>query len=218
MTFGAAAVWGNGNGNFPTVDGFNPIANDYDAAGTYPSQSGIETVACGVAMDSSGNAYVHNPNTGNFYKWTQSSNTWSTLGNRGVYNYETAYACDTTRNRILRVRGGAISEAIFDLNSGGAISNVTFTGASASDISGGCLEYDDAADCFWFFKRNSSTLYRIHPTTWAVTVQSVTGSVPSNSYVDGRHGIYGRFRYCPEINGLVFVRDVDANTYFIRTS
>lgn len=218
MTFGAAAVWGNGNGNFPTVDGFNPGTNEYDPAGTYPSQSGIEAVACGVAKDGSGNVYVHNFNSGTLFKWTQSSNTWSSLGNRGVYNYETAYACDTRRNRMLRVRGSSTSETTFDLNNGGASSSITFTGSSAGSITGGSLVYDSGADCFWFLKRGSSTLFRVDPVSWAVTVQSVTGTVPNNSYVDGRHMIYGRFAYCPELRGLVFVKDVDNDAYFIRTA
>lgn len=119
---------------------------------------------------------------------------------------------------MLRVRGSSTSETTFDLNNGGASSSITFTGSSAGSITGGSLVYDSGADCFWFLKRGSSTLFRVDPVSWAVTVQSVTGTVPNNSYVDGRHMIYGRFAYCPELRGLVFVKDVDNDAYFIRTA
>jgi hypothetical protein len=218
MTFGAAAVWGNGNGNFDTVDGFNPTTNDYDPAGTYPSQSGIGIVSAGVAVDAAENVYVHNHATGVLYRWNCAANNWTNLGNKGVYNYETAMACDTTRNRILRVRNGGIPEAVIDLSGGLVLSTVGFLGSLAGSISGGSLVYDKFADCFWFWKRGSSSLYRIHPVTWAVSVQSVSGSVPDNTYVDGRHMIYGRFGFVPELRGLVFVKDVDSSVYFIRTS
>jgi hypothetical protein len=217
MTFGAAAVWGNGNGNFSTVDGFDPSANDYEPAGTYPSQSGIAAVACGVAKDSNGNVYVHNYGTGVLYKWTQSSNSWSSIGSSSPCEYETAHACDTSRNRILRVRGGNSSAGVYDLNRGGAFTSISFTGAGADVMSDGCLVFDSSADCFWFLKRGSSVLYRVDPITWAVTVQPVTGTVPNNSYVDGRHKIYGRFAYCPELRGLVFVRDSESDTFFVKT-
>jgi hypothetical protein len=217
MTFGAAAVWGNGNGNFPTVDGFDPRTNQYDPAGAYPSQSGIETVACGVAKDSGGNVYIHNHASGVLYKWTQTSNSWSSLGNRGVYDYETAYVCDSFRNRILRIRGGNSSAGVFNLNSGGEFTSISFTGAGAGAMTNGCLVFDSGADCYWFLKRGSPTIYRVDPVTWAVTVQSVTGVVPNNTYIDGRHTIYGRFAYCPELRGLVFVRDADSDAYFVKT-
>jgi hypothetical protein len=219
MLVGGAALWGNGNGNTDTVDGFNPVTNDYDAAGTYASQAGIGVTSVGVAKDASERIYILNHNTGDLFRWTPGTpGTWTNLGNKGVADYETPMACDTTRNRILRARGSGVSECIYDLNSNGDRTNITFTGSNAGQITGGSLVYDPIVDCFWFWKRGSSTLYRIHPTTWAVTAQSVTGAAVNNSYVDGRHMNYGRFCYVPELKGLAFTRDVDSNVFFLRTA
>jgi len=179
-----------------------------------------------MAKDANENVWVHDYAGGNLYLWTQLTNTWSIIGNIGVANYETPWACDTKRNRIFRTYGGGSSPGpgYLDLtNPTAGFTNVTLTGTYAHSITAGNVVYDPVVDCFWFWRRGdpnnsaSNWLYQIDPTTWAVTVATVTGSMPDNTYVDGTTCFYGRFNYCPELNGLVFMKNSQTNVYFIRT-
>lgn len=217
MCFGGASTWGSGNSGTLAVDGFNPATNDWDSAGTWASIPAAAGSACAVCKDGDENVYIHNYNNGDLYKWTEASNSWATLSNVDVANLATAWAVDTSRGRILRHANGGVSASTIAL-SDGAKTDISLTGADAGEIDSGNLVYDPVVDCFWFWKWGETTLWKIHPTTWAVTTQSVTGSVPNNTFVDGVHEFYGRFNYCPELKGLVFVKDAAANVHFIRTA
>lgn len=215
--FGGGSVWGSGNSGSIAVDSFDPNTNDWDSSGTYPDMPSGPGSACGVSKDASENVYIHNYNSGDLYKWTEATNTWSTLSNIDVANSAQSHCVDTSRNRIFRTAKGAISAATIALDTG-VKTDRTLSGANAADIDNGMLVYDPNNDCFWFWRWNSTNLYRIHPTTFAVTIESVTGTVPNNTFGNGLHEFYGRFNYCPELKGLVFVKDANANVFFIRTS
>jgi hypothetical protein len=215
--FGGASTWGSGNSGSLAVDAFDPTGNDWDAAGTYDPIPAAAGSACGVCKDGDENVYIHNYGNGALYKWTRSTGEWSTLSNIDVGNLATSFCVDTSRNRILRHAKGGVSASVIAL-SNGAKTDISLTGDDAAQIVNGNLVYDPIVDCFWFWKWDETTLWKIHPTTWAVTVQSVTGSVPNNTFVDGVHEFYGRFNYCPELKGLVFVKDASANVHFLRTA
>lgn len=218
MTFGAPSVYGNSNGSFDTVDAFDPDTNDWEAAGTYPSRTGIgyHEMPCWKAANE--DVYYHTGPTGVLHKWTEATNSWSSSSTPGTHFGYMATALDTTRNRVLRTQSGQVpedGEGYYDL-ADGSLTSITFTGASAADITEGSLAYDSANDCYWFWKLNSTTLYRIHPTTWAVTTQATTGTVV-NTYTDARHRNYRRFDYCPRLGGLYFMRDANTNVRFLPT-
>ncbi len=217
--FGAPSVWSKVANSASTVDAFSPETNDYLPAGTLPEQKGISSYAAGVAKDAAGNVYVHSPK-GNLYRWNQASNTWTELGNRGSFGYETPYAIDTKRNRMFRTANKNVSAGVFDLARDAAASRIALRGPAAEAASGrGQLVYDAAADVFWFWKRGDSSLYRIDAETFETTVQDVGGTVPVNNVAGGGlHYTYGRFSYVPEMKGLVFMRDADTNVFFIRTA
>lgn len=217
--FGAPALWSKTANSADTVDAFDPETNDYLPEGTLPDQPGIASYAAGVAKDADGNVYVHSPR-GQLFRWNQASNRWSRLGDRGPSRYETPYAIDTRRNRMLRLSNKNVGAAVFDLNAEARISRIEVTGPAAQAAAGsGQLVYDSAVDVFWFWRRGDSKLYRIDADRFDVTVAEVTGNVPSNEVAKGGlHYIYGRFTYVPEMKGLVFMRDADTNMFFIRTA
>jgi hypothetical protein len=220
MTFGAPAVYGTDGVIKEATDGFNPSTNDWDAPGTYPTQTGMTYQAQIVGKDASDNVYVHRPDTSILYKWTSSSNSWSNLGNKGTSQYEVGGAVDTNRNRLLRIHDAAASEGYYDLANNGDFTSISFSGAQAAQIDGGSTVFDPVNDCYWFWKRGSSTLYKVAADSpWSCTTQSTTGSTPTNTVtIDGTHNIYGRFAYCPELKGIVFLRDTATNAYFLRTA
>lgn len=217
--FGAPALWARVGRTEDVLDAFDPSTNDYLPAGRLPGYPGIANYATGIAKDAEGNVYVHILRTGELVRWNQSSNTWTSFGMRGKYQYETPYAIDTRRGHMFRLSNGKVPAAYFDLAHGAAKVDVIVKGQAADQAGGsGQLVYDSGADVFWFWKRGDSRLYRIHPETWEATVQPTSGVEPNNARVTSIHNTYGRFNYAPELSGLVFMRDEATNVYFIRTS
>ncbi|TXL65953.1 hypothetical protein [Zeimonas arvi] len=218
MFVGAPALWSKVANGTSEFDAFDPAKNDYLPAGTFPSQGGIGGVAQGIAKDAADNIYVHSTG-GTMYRWDNATNTWTTLGNRGTYYYETPYAIDTRRNRMIRMPNGTLAGAVFDLNNNAAASTLTLTGSAAAAANGrGSLVYDPVSDAFWYWKRGDSTLYRIDAATFNTTAQSVTGTVPPNTVLNGFYYTYGRFAYVPELRGILYMRDADSDIFFVRTA
>lgn len=217
--FGAPALWARNGRTEDVVDAFDPANNDYLPAGTLPGYPGIANYATGMAKDAQGNVYVHILRTGELVRWNQRSNTWTSFGKKGQYQYETAYAIDTRRNRMVRMANGKTPAAYFDLTQDATRVDIVVKGAAAEQVGGaGQLVYDTGADVFWFWKRGDSQLYRIDAETWEATMQPVSGKMPDNTRVSSIHNTYGRFNYASELRGLVFMRDHTSNVYFIRTS
>ncbi len=217
--FGAPALWARNGRSEDVVDAFDPEKNDYLPAGTLLGYPGIGNYATGIAKDAEGNVYVHITRTGELVRWNQQSNTWTSLGKKGQYQYETPYAIDTRRNRMVRMANGKTSAAYFDLTRNGTRVDIVVKGAAAQQVGNvGQLVYDPGADVFWFWKRGDSELYRIDPETWEATLQPVSGTAPNNTRLTSKHNTYGRFSYAPELGGLIFMRDHTSNIYFNRTS
>lgn len=204
---------------YPTVDGFDPEANEYEPAGTYASQDHIAGPS-GIARDAQENVYVHSMTNGKLYKWTRASNKWSELTKDTTFSYGTPYAIDTKRNRMFRPRMGTRSAAYFDLENGAArvFVEITGPGTQALTTAPRQIVYDPILDAYWLWATNDSNLYRIDAKTFVMTVQPITGKPPSAAYKSGLHNTYGRFNYVPELRGLVLIHDPSDSVYFIRTA
>lgn len=221
FSFGAAAVWGDGNQNAATVDHFDPVTNTFSAAGTYASgPSDIAATSLSSVQDAQGNVYVLTRN-GKLLKWTAASQTWSTVttfNGGGTDNGATGAALDTTRNRILRLPTGGATGFVFDLNNSGAASAVTFTGAqSAKPGILSSLVYVPKTDRFYMYLWQEQVLYEIHPTTWAVSVKSMSGTPPA-AYSNGYHDLYSRFHYLPNLEVLVVVHDAQSDIKYTKVA
>ena len=229
FTFGASAIWGNGNGGGPTVDscgyraGGGPLSpiSGWDAAGTNPSLPAAYPPETPIVKDASENVWVFSPWSGDVYLWTQSTNSWSLAGVVGVSQAAgEPFAYDSKRNRVFRIADSPSPAGYLDLgNIAADWTTVRVTPALPSGT--GMTVYDPVVDCFWFmsyFQGPQAVLYRIDPTSWAVTVAAVTGTIPDNSGSTGDQQFHGRFNYCPELKGLVFMRDATANVFFLRTA
>lgn len=215
---GAPALWSKVANSANTMDGFDVSRNEYLPPGSFPSQGGIADYASGIAMDGSGNIYVHAV-AGSMSLWLHDENRWLSLGDRGVYAIETPYAIDTRRNRMLRMPNGAVGAAMFDLNRRAAVRPVTLAGEKSRVANGpGTLVYDRHNDVYWYWKWNDNTLYRVDADSLEVGAQIVTGPLPPNNVENGLHQYFGRFAYLPELRALVFMRDTDSALFFLRTS
>lgn len=212
----ANAVWGNGNGNFGTVDAFNPNTNDYLAAGTYAdAPSNTQGTSQGRIKDASENIWTFQKSSGVVSRWNVADGSWSVIGTRSVYDSARPFAYDSTRNRVLRPSNGG---ALYDLSSSAAESNPGINGPAAGSVTGtGSLEYCPDRDsyilCTW-----SHSFYEIDASTFTATSLSIAGTLGASLAGDGTDQLYGRFGYAPELNGFYLVQSVSQNVWFFRTA
>jgi hypothetical protein len=218
----AGSVWGTGNESNSNVDGFDLTTNDWDPMGTWPPGT-----PHGGAID---RPYAHHPLTddsytffsGAFRKWTSSTATWTSLAPRPSYANDdivqgSAAAVDTLRDRVLFARNAykvATSQGLL-LTSTGTLSDVTFTGVAAAEVTGtqGALHYFAAEDAFLLKTGAGGALYRIEPTTFAVTEQATSGTSPP----DAVNGVYTRFVWLPALGGFAYLPRASANFWFLAT-
>jgi hypothetical protein len=203
-----------------TVDGFDLAANDWDKAKSYPDMPSAVGGIPGVAMTlnrATGEVYAF----GYFdaYRWSPSSNSWSTRLSGTAFNGQyAASALDTKRNRILLLGGDASIKAIYDLNNN-TMQVATLSGADAGSLngSGNGMVYDPLQDAFLLRKPGAgATVYRINAGTLAVD-QMPTGST-GTQIPSAINGVWTRFLYVPALKGVVYYPSYSGNVWFQRTN
>lgn len=217
MYVGASSVWGNGNGQHNTVDSFNPLTNDYEAAGTFASlPSGTIAFAQPSCKDGDENVWLQNPNSGALVRWNQATGASTSIGTRSVCNIDTPMAYDPVRNRIVRF-GGASFGARFDLNNNAAETGVSFGGAQASKANqSGSVVWCSARGTFLIFRWNENIVYECDPVTFEVITLNVLGTKPPAPINDGVGALYGRWFYAPELRLCGYIRSVNDNIWVFR--
>ena len=97
----------------------------------------------------------------------------------------------------------------------GGISDVTFTGARAADVSSGQqgLVFLTSQDAYLMKMAAAGDVIRISPTTWAATTQATTGGPPPDSV----NGVYTRWLYLPGLKGIAYLPSAAANFWFLAT-
>jgi hypothetical protein len=227
---GSSATVGNPK---PNVDGFDCTVgigvNGWDAAGTYPSL---------VTPDGTDWAICKNPTTEDVYffnanytvdKWTQTSNTWATVNVGSPPNTATgaASAYDTTRDRILLVRGSASPAGSYCVTYDIATGNFTartLTGAAAATVMaaniGAGMVYVPSLDSYYVRLRAAGgAVYAIDASTFAVTSLSTTGggSIPVTADISGTpENVFTKFLYYPALGGVAYIPTYAANCWFLR--
>lgn len=226
IRFGANAV-ANFSGSHPSVQAFDYVtSNTWDAALTYPDinpnpGSGGGEGWC-VCKDDSENVYILNGNT-SLVKWTQASNTWSTLGGGfpTVDGFEYASAYDTDLDQILFIRGSSV--ALYNVGTPGwSTPTLTGTGSAAllALLKGISLDYN--ATLGVYIARGGAagrTVYKITPGTWDVTTATVGGGTPPATFtIADTENVYRKFLPAPAaMKGYFFFPSFTANGWFWRS-
>ncbi|MBI2558897.1 right-handed parallel beta-helix repeat-containing protein, partial [Candidatus Woesearchaeota archaeon] len=200
---------------------FNLYTNSWDAP-EYVSRytgGGDFTAALVAKHPVTEDIYYSRTYGGEFWKWTQATNSWSKINTNSETNYAGA-AIDPKRNRMLVVGSysGTSNPRIRNLVDASSIP-VTFNGLGASvlQLSGyPGVVYDEANDKFLVFYNSGSgiKIYRVDAETMYVDTPSVTGTVPT----DRQNGIQNSVQYVPELGGIVIANSYDGNVMFMRTS
>lgn len=199
---------------------FNVAAGDWDAPGyitAYPG-AGSFIAALNVKHQITGDIYMAR-HYDYWWKWKQSTNTWTNLGPSGYGFNFAGTAMDPNRNRML-VAGdydGIVAPRVMDLT-GNPIS-VTFGGLGASPLTLGGYSgmiYDEVNDNFLSFQNTSTIIdfYRVDAATFYVDKPTTTGTSPASRL----QGVHNAIQYVPELGGVVIANSYGGNVQFMRTS
>ena len=210
---GAFSIYQNANG-LTNFDAFDMATNDWVAAGTYAATPDQDNVAHWVVKDKWENLYYQSTANGNLYKWTKATNAWSNLGSRSAYTYETAAVYDPVRNRIVRLGS---NPARFDLNSSGAETSITFTGATAGAASNVSAVWCPDRNTILTKPWSGTTVYEIDPVTFNVTVLAVAGT-PTAPDPEAAYGhLYGRWNYIEALGLIVMIPSYSSDLWVFKT-
>jgi hypothetical protein len=220
----AGSLWGSGNESNSHVDAFALANNDWDPAGTWASG-----MPHGDAID---RPYAQHPVSedcftffqGQFRRWSASTATWSTLAPRpSAFGNDvvgaSAAAVDVMRDRVVFFRNAyRVAQRqglLLTLGATPALTDVTFTGASAGSLSQGGLaaQYVPRDDAFFVKLTTGGEVVRVNASTFEAAPQPTTGSAPPNAV----NGIYTRFLYLPRLGGFAYLPRGSANFWFLAS-
>jgi hypothetical protein len=231
MLTGAYGVGVSGQNAYPTVDGWNPTTNTWDAAGTYPNLP----AGYGAGQDGQGRPWtngnrIYDPNT----------NRWITPTLSGYVAPHVRFpaAYDSLRNRLFYLQFG--DSQGYDTQLGviawfrdlatGVGTKVTWSAASAAAVAQLAadapiypdMDYDIANDQFLFYAAPSaapSRVYVITPSnssTWDMSVLAL-GAGSASPPAAGNGGLNKRFRYVPALGGFVAQPTGASTLWFLKT-
>lgn len=224
--FGGWARHNDANAVGDKIDAFDLSTNDWVTAGTYPDKTGIQrgNVPQPVCQDDSGNVYVWSLSSGGFdgtvYKWTASTETWSTLLTGGTDNgYNNPMAYDRTNNRLVIMRG--TSNSVYIDLSDNSLHSITWTGAQSGSAQNSCSffwcgDLFSGAGGFLMKPFGSSSFYQIHPTTFAITTYSLSGTAPTEAG-DAGNNMYGRCGWISSLGIVYSIPQTSTNIAAFRT-
>lgn len=220
MLFAQRASAGGSANTYFNTEGFNLGTNAWVTPGTYAnalSGMGCYDPASGKAYGSGG--------SGQFYVWTEASDTHALTATG--WDYMPTMAFDTARGQVFCMvwgdgeAGGTGTKAYVVNASGTTRTAITLTGAGATAFATatpdyGTMVYDPQVDCLWWWDGASRQLFKIVPdgsTTWACTVQTITGTLPVV-----RGNAFSRMEYASALKGLVFMQSGAYPLKFVRTA
>ncbi len=183
---------------------------DFDAlAWTNREPTGDHTTACGnMASYDPASGLVYFGDGGGLYAYSYDDNAWSQLNQDYLYNVTSTI--DTTRNQLVMVGEGEVWS--YDL--GGDFARETWaTTGGDSFIAGSAvgLDYDPTTDRIvgW----SDGPVWVLDPESREWTNYDIDGAPEP-----GINGIYGRWRYVPDVNAFVLVTGVDDDVHFFKLS
>lgn len=219
MMFGVGARYGNSGFSANATDGYNVSTNTYDPQGTFsnvPSVAGAGNLT-GVVHSITNDVYFLSDVV--LQKWTQATNTWSTVNNLPIGSFYTCAAFDSTRLRALFIDNSATP--VLYTPASNTFTNPGFTGPNAGSPNNGGqqgIQYVPALDAYLVQSGSTGgTVLRINASTLSVDTFPTTGgsSIPSTTSV-GTIGVFTRWQYCPQLGGIVYCPDYNSSIWFLR--
>lgn len=234
MRYGMFGTWPSGFGA-PNVDGFDPVANQWDLPGTWPDTPGVS----GTARDGeTGEVYV----AGGSKKITPDGGLVAVTT---VQTVRFPNAWDSKRNAIFGLSFGdgqgynpelGVVARFNDLHAHTKV-NITFNPSAAltqfihDQPAYAGMDYDPDNDRYLFYAAADYSKFPITPTpdriyvitpnattTWDMSVLTLQGSVVPADPPSSGAGINGRFKYVPRLKGFVLLPSQTSPLYFLKTA
>lgn len=215
MRFGAGSRYGGVGGDGYKVDGFNPLTNTWDAAGTYPDidSASVDQQSWSVARDpATGNVWITAKDATNstaIFRWNRASNTMTRVNGTDFYGFDSCGDVDTTRNKALFCR--ASENLLIDLATNDTTSPSITNGGPGSQNG---MFYAAAVDRYFYRGAAAGgTIRQIDPATLSSSAFTTTGggSIPARS-----NGCYNAFEYLPNYGCAYYIPKYDANIWVVR--
>ncbi len=159
----------------------------------------------------SGKIFEVEVNTGVFWSYDPTTNSWSNLANiDGCTNLDGNAVIDPSRDAYICVGGGDAQR--ISLKSPYTVTNLSFTncGTLASDDAPG-FAFDSTDDKFVAWN-GGNDVYTYDPDSDSCSSQTYTGGPGAQQ----QNGTFGRFRYFPSADVFVLVNDASENAYALH--
>lgn len=230
MSFYDAVAYGTSNTTTGHVDGFRFGERDWDPALRWPSlpQRFQTTYPWTVKDPRTEDVYVATGHA--IHRWNRSDGSFTPIGRRYAWGIDQAIAgVDVARDRLLVIGvwsdPARITAHVVRLADGVA-TPVTLGGPHAADLSGPRRLAVSGFDWCPTLARfvllpDDGHSYTVDPATLEVERLAVTGRPPprNSRYAhDYGSGIYGRFRYVPELGGFVYLASWTEDLWFLKTA
>jgi hypothetical protein len=235
MLIGVGSAWGSGNGRFRTMDSWdiasqaytwinpNPLANPN---GPNPNFTEYTTGVFNEAIkDSRGNFWVTVESQGSqigTVRWVPATKTWSNLVS---VSRETSGCAvyDSLRDRIVQLPTTATGSTghYFSAVDGSGLTFFAWSGTPPTNLINryrGSAWHDPNIDRYVYMPQDTTQIWHIHPTTFAATQQTTTGTAPALLTGGGLGSVGNRFHYIPQYRGCILMTQVSTNAAFIRTN
>ncbi len=226
MRFGAQATWGDGNGTFPTTDGYDLATNDWVPAGTYGNvvmsgeSYGYNEAICKDPVTED----VYAGGAANLYRFSPATGTWSVAAawpNQGACAYNLPCAVDPVRGKVVYFGNHCLGDPppfAYTKGASGPTAFSTFTFSGDAALIGalvgayaGMAYYDVPNSTFVFKTEVRGVLLRVDPVSFVVTEQPTGGEVVPNA----ENGVYTKFVSVPGLRGYAYLPTPTSNVWFL---
>lgn len=230
MSFYDAVAYGTSNTSGGHVDGFRFRDRDWDPAGRWaPLPQRYQTTYPWTAKDPrSEDVYVATGHA--IHRWSRADGRFTPIGTRYAWSIDQAIAgVDAERDRLLVIGvwndQDRTTAQVVQIASGTS-SFVSLAGPHAASLPGPRRLAVSGFDWCPHLRRfvllpDDGHTYTIDPASFEVDRLPVTGRPPPK---DSRYaheygsGVYGRFRYVPELGGFVYLANWSEDLWFLKTS
>lgn len=213
----AAATAGETGGQSPACDVYNYATGAWSIKANAPTP-GADPYGMFAAVDASGNYWIAYWGFSTFNKFNPANNTWTAYS--ASYNYSGGPYCtaaiDTLRNRFVAIGSGHFTKT--------SLATPTSTTAVGGSPPGALLSaqgpgwvYDPIGDRFigWVGGQTLHAVDAATLTNW--TTLTTSGATPPDSSMAGNwRGTNGKFRYSPNLHGLILAVQTFYPPYFYK--
>ncbi len=154
-------------------------------------------------------------NSGEFWKYTPSTNTWTALATTdGCGSDDMTAALDPVNRFFYCIGGGDFNKV--SLNSPYTMTDLSGSSGCSTLVAAAAPGFDwDPIQQLFVAWNGGNTYYTFNPATSTCTANPL-GSFTGGPTTIASAGTFKRFQYAPTLGGFVLVNDINSDVYFLR--